>query len=347
MPGTLPALWSTIISKPFRKTVWLNDYGADYTGAVAADTAWGLAKASGATRIIFEGVYRFVQNIEPSANTVLDLRSGTDIRLYGVAANSTKGFIELLAGCRIESQPLTLISRPAGEVAAYIGVRALSIYDWGVYGPVKITGFGNCAIKVSGAGTGTNQYRNGQIVGCDCSNQVNQGSTPNGTGIYLLNAAEYVFIDGVTCNENTGFGILNDVAANCPIRNSKIMKNTLGGVKIIGSAGNSDHFDLTGNTINHNEAAGTFNVWITAVDTGVNISGGSIAGGVPFKVESSLGVSFNGVGMAALGTGVYPVITSSTVNINGGHLLGATRAQLLAGFTGGGTLNLNNVAEST
>ena len=136
-------------------------------------------------------------------------------------------------------------------------------------------------------------------------------------------------------------------AANCDVIGGKLIRNDSAGIYIVGNVGNSDHFAVVGVQMNHQDIGlASFNVRVEDVDTGVNFTGCSIYGGAPFKIINSKGVSFNGCGLSGSGGGVYPHVQTSTVYVNGGHLIGVGQATVLSNFTGGGTLTFNNVLDA-
>lgn len=330
------------------KYAYVNDYGADATGATNSVTAFTNALASSATTIIADGLYRIENNITIPDGKTLILRGGTVISAYGTSFSLTTGCIILGNNTYILAEAGSVLERPTGQSAAYTGIYVAAKYNWGVIGRLKITGFGYFGMDVNGSAAGDNQYKNGVIDGVIFDSMRDSGAGSgygHGHGLRIRSATEYVYIVNIQCYSNARFGLINEGGANCPIVNSKFMKNVYGGIKIVGlNPSNSDHFQVTGCVINHNDATGVYNVEIVDVDTGVNFVGCSIYGGRAMKVQNSKGITFNGCGIDASGVQVIEPGTKGDgiVRIFGGHTISAGQKTMMANLSGGGSVKFNS-----
>ena len=298
--------------------------------------------------IVFSGKYQINDEIVMKKGLTFVFYGGS-LTLEGNTADGTKAAIKMDTSCSVIGVGLPLIRHAPSGANAYRGIRVVNTFDCKIEG-VAITNFGNEGILVSGGGGGTNQMKATRISNVYCYGMKNNGfggTRGNGNGIALKSAGEYVKIENAYCIDNEGSGILNDGSANCDIIGGKFIRNDTAGVYVVGNVGNSDHFAIVGAQFNHQDSSlASFNVRIEDVDTGVNLTGCSIYGGAPLKVINSKGVSLNGCGMSGAGGGVYPHIQTSTVYINGGHIIGVSQATVLSNFTGGGTLQFNNVLDA-
>lgn len=341
-----------LISGGYADVTFVNSYsGVDYTGATDSKTGLQAALDAGFSVVVFDGLYRTTEELNIASGQTVILRGGTAIQLYG-NVNTGVALFELNNNSHILAEPGARLYHTPTGTASYSGIYVTSKTGWSIQGKMTIDSFGNQGIRILGTPSSPNQYRNGIIKDVICKGNINNGfggSSGAGHGIEVT-TAEYVFILDVDCYDNAGYGIYFDRVANSPINNTRMIGNTLGGLRIDGDySANTDHFHVSNCQINHNDDTGAFNVYVKDVDTGVNFNGCSIYGGIPFKVENSRGVSFTGCGMAD-GTSGDPVIIPGAdgdgiVNINGGHVLYSTET-LRETITGGGSVVLNNVMET-
>jgi hypothetical protein len=329
----------------------VNQYaGVDPTGVADSKTGLQAAMASGKKVIVFDGLYKTTDLLTLNTGQTVFLRGGTVVTLSGNVNTGNCLFLMADKSNILAESGARLTHVPTGT-ASYTGIRASSKYLWSIDGKLTIDGFGNQGIWVQGAGSGNNQYKNGFIRGVICQSNINNGfggTYGAGHGIKIDAGAEYVYILDVECYENQGYGVLNLGGANNPMSNIKCMKNTLGGIRINGDyTNNTDHYHVNGQ-FNHNDAVGTYNVYVDGVDTGVNFTGCSIFGGDSFKVTNSRGVTFNGCGISA-GANNYVepgVDGDGVVYINGGHILGNSQESMRSALRGGGMVVFNNVRET-
>ncbi len=342
---------ATLTGGGYSDVAFVNNYsGVDPTGATDSKTGLQAAMASGKKIIVFDGLYRTTDLLTLNTGQTVLIRGGTVITLYGNVNTGNCLFLMADKSHILAESGARLTHTPTGT-ASYTGIRASSKYLWSIDGKLTIDGFGNQGIWIQGAGSGNNQYKNGFIRGAICQSNINNGfggTYGAGHGIKIDAGAEYVYILDVECYENQGYGVLNLGGANNPMSNIKCMKNTLGGIRINGDyTNNTDHYHVNGQ-FNHNDAAGTYNVYVDGVDTGVNFTGCSIYGGDSFKVTNSRGVTFNGCGISA-GTNNYVepgVDGDGVVYINGGHILGNSQENMKSALRGGGMVVFNNVRET-
>lgn len=337
----------------YTDVAYVNTYsGVDPTGVADSKTGLQAAMASGKKVIVFDGTYRTTDVLTLNTSQIVLLRGGTTITLAGNVNTGASLFL-MANQSHILSEPGARLTHAPTGTASYSGIYVDTKYQWSIQGKMQIDGFGNQGIRVVGTPSSPNQFRNGIIKDVICRANINNGfggTLGAGHGIRLT-TAEYVFILDVDCFNNQGYGILFDRAANSPINNARIISNTLGGLHILGDyAANTDHFHVSNCQINHNDAVGTYNVYVKDVDTGVNFNGCSIYGGIPFKVENSRGVSFTGCGLTSgVGSGTISIIPGTqgdgVVRMIGGHTLYSTEAMRL-NTSGGGTLIMTDVMET-
>ncbi|MFZ2905321.1 MAG: right-handed parallel beta-helix repeat-containing protein [Cyclobacteriaceae bacterium] len=343
----------TLINGGYTDVAFVNSFsGVDHTGATDSKTGLQAAMASGKKVIVFDGLYRTTDILTLNTGQTVILRGGTVIELYG-NVNTGVALFAMANKSSIIAEPGARLTHTPTGTASYSGIYVDTKYQWAVLGKMTIEKFGNQGIRVQGTASSPNQYRNGIIKDVICRDNINNGfggASGAGHGIEVT-TADYVFILDVDCYDNQGYGVYFDRVANSPINNTRIIHNTLGGLRIDGDyAANTDHFHVSNCQINHNDTASTWNVHVKDVDTGVNFNGCSIYGGNPFKVENSRGVSFNGCGLTT-GTAVGSVVVTpgdkgdGIVKINGGHVLYSTKA-MTTYTSGGGTVIMDNVMET-
>jgi hypothetical protein len=337
-----------IVSLGLTGKKYVNDgAGVDPTGV--SDSSAGIQaviNAAGATTLVFEGLYKLSSSvITAAAGQTWILKAGTKIWADGnslAGGNNVIGLndnvnIEAEAGCELYHVPST--------VYAYVGIGCTGKYGWSVTGPLKITNI-SYGMSILGGGSGANQRRNGVVDGVRfhlCQSNAGAGT---GTGLKLSSAAEYIEVRNCDFHSNEGYGFWNDKSGNSNIVNCRFNDNTLNGIRIIGDnqatpAANSDHLQVVGCQINHN---GSYGIYIDSARYGVNVTGCEMFGNPPFSVINSMGVSFNGCGIAAGGANVEAGTYGKAVYVNGGYVLGTIAT--LNTFTGGGTLTLSNVQDN-
>jgi hypothetical protein len=346
--GTITqAAISALISGGFTNVAFVNSFaGVDFTGATDSKVGLQTAMASGAKVVVFDGLYRTTDVLTVNADQIVILRGGTVVELYG-NVNTGTALFQLNDRSHIVGEPGSRLTHTPTGTPSYSGIGVATKYGWSIQGKMVIEKFGNQGIRVSGTPVAPNQYNNGIIKDVICRENINNGfggAGGAGHGIKIT-TAEYVFILDVDCYLNAGYGISFDRAANCPINNCRIIKNTLGGLRLDGDyVANTDHFHVSNCQINHNDAVGTFNIILNNIDTGVNFNGCSVYGGNPLQIVNSRGVSFNGCGITQ---GSYSEINPGTqgdgiVRINGGHILYSTKA-FKTTIRGGGSIILKDV----
>jgi hypothetical protein len=342
-----------LVNGGYTDVAFVNSFsGVDYTGATDSKTGLQAAMASGKKIIIFDGLYRTTDILTLNTDQIVVLRGGTVIELYG-NVNTGVALFQMANKSHIISDPGARLTHTPTGTASYSGIYCVTKYQWSIQGKMTIEKFGNQGIRIQGTASSPNQYRNGLIKDVICRDNINNGfggASGAGHGIEVT-AAEYVFILDCDCYDNAGYGIYFDRVANSPINNSRIIHNTLGGLRIDGDyVANTDHFHVSNCQINHNDTASTWNIHVKDVDTGINFNGCSVYGGNPFKVENSRGVSFNGCGMTTgSASGSISIIPGTKgdgiVRINGGHVLYSTK-NIKTYTTGGGSVILKDVMET-
>jgi hypothetical protein len=344
---------ATLTGGGYSDVAFVNNYsGVDPTGVADSKTGLQAAMASGKKIIVFDGLYKTTDLLTLNTGQTVLLRGGTVVTLSGNVNTGNCLFLMADKSHILAESGARLTHVPTGT-ASYSGIRASSKYLWSIDGKLTIDGFGNQGIWIQGAGSGNNGFKNGFIRGVICQSNINNGfggANGAGHGIRFDAGTEYVYIIDCELYENQGFGVLNLGGANNPIINTKVIKNTLGGLRIIGHyTNNTDHFQVVGCQINHNDAVGTYNIWVSDVDTGVNFTGLSVYGGTLIKAENSVGISFNGCGLSISGNSYVSPGTDGDgiVAINGGHVIGSGTS--IEGFktnlVGGGQVIFSNVRE--
>lgn len=308
----------------------LNDFaGIDPTGATDCGAAIqsALTAAGANAYILASGIYHSTVDITLVSGQILESKRASWF-LDGNTANIS--LFKLSDNCHLIGCKRSSMQRGTG-VSSFSGVYVSAKAGWSIRGWGSITTFGNQGIRISGSPSSPDGYSNGIIDDVWFTGLLNNGSggtNGNGHGIKLENAAEYVTIRNCWIRQNQGFGILNDQCGNNPIIGCKVMKNTLGGIRIIGntSTGNSDHNHITGCTVNHNDIGTTYNFWFSDIRYGVNISGGSSIGGVLIKAENCTGIIFDGCGLG-IGGAMYidKGASGDDVWVKGGYQMTATR----------------------
>lgn len=291
---------------------------------------------------IFDGVYKITSSLTIPTGKRVYLRAGTDVQVFTGSAGNVSAFI-LNTRSGVDGEQGSFISCTASTKNQY-GITVVNgAYGWSILGRIEIRNFGRHGMYFLSAVSAPNQYKTGTVVDVIVSG-TSAITGSYGDGIKVDGGTEYVRFINVESTGSAGYGI-NILGANNPVIGGAMVANTTGGVRVQGGASNSDHFLITGTTINHNTGPAFTGV---DIDTGFGLTGCAMFGNSSlFNISNCQGVSFSGCGVD-IGTAcvLQPGTTGDgLLNIFGGFSLTGSQTDFKAALTGGGQVIFTGVSE--
>lgn len=341
-PGDYSAFY---VLQTSTKTASLNSFsGVDPTGTTECSAAIQTAlNNSSYNSFIFDGIYKITTSLSIPTGKQVYLRSGTDVQVATGAGGGYSAFI-MTTSCGIYGEKGSYISCTSSDANQYGITIVNGSYDMVVSGPITIRNFGRNGMYF----LNSLQAPYNQLITAIVRDVLITGTTVAtagmGDGIKVDAASEYIKFVNVTSFQNAGYGI-NILGANNTIVGGSYIRNSTGGIRVQGSAGNSDHFVIDGAIINHNIGPGFMG---QDIDTGLSLIGCAMFGNSTlFNINNCQGVAFNGCGMDILATNTIVPGTAGDgfLTINGGYSISGTQTHANSVLLGGGKILFNNVSE--